>query len=155
MTAIALLVIFAGYSVGSYGYVLIRGFNITPRQWFDPLNTTPPDWTPNNVPSGQVFPGSGTSTSAQTTSAPGTPGTPGSPGTPSSSATPATGVSQNNLNNLGAGGSGGIGTGIANAALHPAFLQGVTANPNVGALFPVILPNANGVSENNLQRLGG
>ena len=127
MTTIALLAMFAGYSVGSYGYVLVRGFNITPRQWFDPLNTVPPDWTPNNVPAGRVYPGS-----ASTASAPSAPATSGA-------------------------GSSGVGAGIANAALNPPALSspGVTANPNVGALFPVILPNANGVSQNNLNRLGG
>lgn len=37
MTA-GLLVMFAGYTVGSYGLVLLRGWDIPFRRWVNPLN---------------------------------------------------------------------------------------------------------------------
>ena len=57
-----ILVVFAGYGVASYGFILIRGYNITPKQWFSPLS--PYRWPadraePPKVPQGRVFPGGG------------------------------------------------------------------------------------------------
>jgi hypothetical protein len=53
------LLLLAGYGVASYGYVLIKGYNITPREWFSPLN--PYQWpapgaTIPRVPQGSLFP---------------------------------------------------------------------------------------------------
>ena len=58
--AAGLIVAFIGYSVGSYGYVLVRGWNIPVKQWFDPLD--PWQWPSGSVPTvpaGQIFPGTG------------------------------------------------------------------------------------------------
>jgi hypothetical protein len=72
--AAGLLVAWLGYGLGSYGYVLVRGWNIPARQWFNPLD--PYQWpakggTVPTVPAGQTFPGkaatSATTASAQTT----------------------------------------------------------------------------------------
>ena len=51
--------VFAGYAVGSWGYVLVKGYNITFREWFSPLN--PWSWPPPGqrvamVPKGHLFP---------------------------------------------------------------------------------------------------
>ena len=58
MTAGGFLFAFAGYTVISYGYVLIRGWNIPWKSWVNPL--APYQWpssgTPKPVPSTQVFP---------------------------------------------------------------------------------------------------
>jgi hypothetical protein len=53
------LLLLGGYAVGSYGYVLIKGYNITAREWFSPLN--PFTWPPTGgdvpkVPAGHIFP---------------------------------------------------------------------------------------------------
>jgi len=65
--AIGGLIIFAGYTVGSYGRILLKGWNITFRQWVNPLN--PYHWPSGAVPTipdTQVFPGGTSSAPAQT-----------------------------------------------------------------------------------------
>lgn len=56
-TLLGILVVFAGYTVTSYGWVLLRGYNITFRQWVSPLNPYIWQGTPGTVPTGQIFPG--------------------------------------------------------------------------------------------------
>ncbi len=57
---LSILVIFAGYTVASYGYVLVRGWNIPFRQWVSPLD--PYQWPgkkgalPPAVPRTSVWP---------------------------------------------------------------------------------------------------
>ena len=58
-----ILVVFAGYTAASYGYVLMRSWNITPRAWVSPLH--PYQWPakgakPPTIPPGQLFPGGAT-----------------------------------------------------------------------------------------------
>lgn len=63
MTA-GILIVFAGYTIASYGVVLLKGYNITLKQWIDPLD--PYVWPKGaipTVPPGQTFPGSGGSSS--------------------------------------------------------------------------------------------
>ena len=57
MTA-AILVMFAGYTVASYGYVLLRGWDIGWRDWVDPLHAYqwPAGGVPDTIPPGRVFP---------------------------------------------------------------------------------------------------
>jgi hypothetical protein len=54
MTA-GILVLFGAYTIGSYGVVLLKGWNIPWRAWVDPLHpwTT---WPAPKIPAGQVFP---------------------------------------------------------------------------------------------------
>lgn len=56
---VPVLLIFGGYSLASYGWVLLQGWDIPARQWFSPLH--PYQFTagqePAKVPAGQVFPG--------------------------------------------------------------------------------------------------
>lgn len=58
MTAVVVLFALGAYAVLSYGYVLIRGWDITFKQWVDPLNPYqwPASGDPPTVPTGQVFP---------------------------------------------------------------------------------------------------
>lgn len=53
------LIIWAGYGIGSYGWVLLKGYNITGAQWFNPLHPFAWSSNPGMVPAGQVFPGGG------------------------------------------------------------------------------------------------
>ncbi len=57
MLVLGMAFIFAGYSVGGFGWVLIRGYNITFRSWMSPLN--PYQWPaggPGLIPDQQLFP---------------------------------------------------------------------------------------------------
>jgi len=59
MLVLALGLIWAGYGISSYGYVLVKGWDISLREWFSPLN--PYQWpgggaAPPTVPLGQVWP---------------------------------------------------------------------------------------------------
>lgn len=61
-TVAAILVIFAGYAVTSYGVVLLKGWNVPLRSWIDPLH--PYRWPaagPGFIPSGSVFPSASSS----------------------------------------------------------------------------------------------
>lgn len=58
MIAAGIVLMFMGYGVGSYGYVLVRGWDITLRQWFSPIN--PWQWPAGDIPKvppGQIMPG--------------------------------------------------------------------------------------------------
>lgn len=63
MTA-GILIVFAGYTIASYGVVLLKGYNITLKQWIDPLD--PYVWPAGKIPkipAGQIFPGGASSVS--------------------------------------------------------------------------------------------
>jgi hypothetical protein len=71
MLTFGMLGLFAAYGVGSYGYVLLKGWDIPPAQWWSPLN--PYTWPkypdePTKVPATQLFP-SGKSASAAASTA--------------------------------------------------------------------------------------
>ena len=58
---LSILVLFTGYTVTSYGVVLLHGWNVTFKQWINPLDayTWPADGAdPDPIPPGQLFPGS-------------------------------------------------------------------------------------------------
>jgi hypothetical protein len=53
----AILVLFAGYTIASYGVVLLKGYDVPWRQWVNPLN--PYTWPKGAIPQAsptQVFP---------------------------------------------------------------------------------------------------
>jgi len=59
MLGAAVILIFAGYSAGSYGWILLRGYDIPFRSWVSPLN--PYKWPaggPPMIPPTQILPGS-------------------------------------------------------------------------------------------------
>jgi hypothetical protein len=60
MILLPIILVFAGYGFGSWGYVLVKGYNITLREWWTPLHpfTGPLDQN-GTVPVGQIFPGKG------------------------------------------------------------------------------------------------
>jgi hypothetical protein len=54
----SILVLFAGYTVASYGVVLLKGYDVPWRQWLNPLN--PYVWPQGSIPktpATQIFPG--------------------------------------------------------------------------------------------------
>ena len=57
MLAAGIVVTWFGYAVTSWGYCLIRGYNVTFRQWVSPLN--PYQWPqggPEKIPDTQLLP---------------------------------------------------------------------------------------------------
>jgi hypothetical protein len=67
MLTIGMLGLFAAYGVGSYGYVLLHGWDIPPRQWWSPLN--PYTWPkypdePTKIPATQLWPSAKSATAA-------------------------------------------------------------------------------------------
>jgi hypothetical protein len=69
-------VIWAGYGVASYGWVMLKGYNVPAAKWFTPVGTFQWSSDPGFVPKGKVFPGqapgsgSGNTTSGTTSTAP-------------------------------------------------------------------------------------
>lgn len=59
MLAAGILLIWAGYAVGSWGYVLIQGWDIPFRSWVSPFNPYQfaPGTPPPTIPPSQVLPG--------------------------------------------------------------------------------------------------
>jgi hypothetical protein len=97
MTA-AILVVFAGYAVASYGYVLLRGWDISWKQWIDPLDAYVWAGTPGFIPAGQVFPNQATLAVAAVTA--------GAPSTPAQSKNPGVAATGAPANSVGAVGGG-------------------------------------------------
>lgn len=57
MLPLGMMLMFAGYGVGSWGYLLVRGDNITLREWFSPLTPfTGPLDANGKVPQGSLLP---------------------------------------------------------------------------------------------------
>ncbi len=61
MLVVGMAVVFAGYTVGSYGWVLLKGWDIPFRAWVSPLS--PYTWPagkadPPPIPATQLFPSS-------------------------------------------------------------------------------------------------
>ena len=60
MILLPIALVFAGYSIASWGYVLVKGDNITLREWFSPLHPWSGPLDKNGkVPQGSIFPTSG------------------------------------------------------------------------------------------------
>ena len=59
MLGAGIIIGWLGYAVGSYGYCMIRGYDVPARAWFSPLNpyTWPPGGPPP-IPDSQLFPSS-------------------------------------------------------------------------------------------------
>jgi len=57
MLPLGMVVSFLGYGLGSWGWVLVRGYNITLREWFSPLHPYQGPLDGNGtVPAGHIFP---------------------------------------------------------------------------------------------------
>lgn len=57
MLPLGIGLIVAAYGVGTWGYILVKGENVTLREWFSPLHPFTGALDANGkVPSGSVFP---------------------------------------------------------------------------------------------------
>jgi len=57
MLPLGMILGITGYGLASWGYILVKGHNITLRQWFSPLHPfTGPLSGAGPVPSGSIFP---------------------------------------------------------------------------------------------------
>lgn len=63
MIGLAVGIAWLGYGAYSYGWCLVKGYNVTAREWFTPVNTFSWASNPGLVPKGQVFPSAGKTTS--------------------------------------------------------------------------------------------
>jgi hypothetical protein len=54
-----IVVMFAGYTIGSYGWILIKGYDVPWRRWVNPLDpwTWPKGADIPKVPAGHLLPG--------------------------------------------------------------------------------------------------
>lgn len=60
MLPLGMILGFAGYGLSTWGYVLVRGYNVTLREWFSPLHPFTGALDSNGmVPKGSIFPTSG------------------------------------------------------------------------------------------------
>jgi hypothetical protein len=58
MKAAGLGLAFVAYTIGTWGFILVKGYNITLRQWVTPLHPfTGPLASAGTVPQGNLFPG--------------------------------------------------------------------------------------------------
>ena len=68
MTAVGFGMAWLGYAVGMYGYVLVKGYNVTFGQLVHPKNYYQGTWPPGPIPAGATWPtgtASATSTDAK------------------------------------------------------------------------------------------
>lgn len=78
MVALGMVIIWGGYSVGLYGWCLVRGYDVTYGQLLSPTHPygsrAGQSWPPPPIPVGQVWPSSkgATTETTYTTTAPGT-----------------------------------------------------------------------------------
>ena len=57
MLPLGMVLGFAGYGLGTWGYILVKGYNITLREWFTPLRPFTGALDSNGmVPQGHIFP---------------------------------------------------------------------------------------------------
>lgn len=56
VTVLGMGIMFLGYTLSSWGYVLVRGYNITLGEWLDPVHAYKWPKEPKKVPHGHIFP---------------------------------------------------------------------------------------------------
>lgn len=57
MLPLGIVLVFGAYTFGTWGYILVKGENVTLREWISPLHPfTGPLDANGKVPSGNVFP---------------------------------------------------------------------------------------------------
>lgn len=56
MVAVGFFGLWAFYGLGTWGWCLIKGYNITFGQWFNPVKPFMWNGAPEMVPAGSVFP---------------------------------------------------------------------------------------------------
>jgi hypothetical protein len=70
MIALAAGIVWLGYGTATWGWCLVRGYDVPLSGWFSPLHpfTWPADGNPGPVRKGQIFPGGAPGTACTTTS---------------------------------------------------------------------------------------
>lgn len=67
MLPVGMLLTFGGYGVVTWGYILVKGYNITLTSWFSPLHPFTGSLSKaGTIPPTQVFPGGSGATSGAT-----------------------------------------------------------------------------------------
>ena len=57
MLPVGMVLGFLGYGFGTWGFILVKGYNVTLREWFSPLNPYRGALDANGcVPKGSIFP---------------------------------------------------------------------------------------------------
>jgi hypothetical protein len=56
MLPVAMLVTWAAYTVGSWGYCLIKGYDVSFRAWASPLHPYSGPWPPPLIPINRTWP---------------------------------------------------------------------------------------------------
>lgn len=56
MKGISIVLAAVAYTVGTWGYILVKGYNVTLTQWVTPFHPYDGAWPPKCVPSGFIFP---------------------------------------------------------------------------------------------------
>lgn len=66
MLAVGFAALWGGYAVASWGYLLIKGYNVSFRSWVSPLHPYSGAWPPAKIPPGYIWPHAtgGTTTAA-------------------------------------------------------------------------------------------
>jgi hypothetical protein len=68
MPAIGMMMTWFGYSLSSWGYCLVRGYNVKFTDWLNPIHPYSGPWPPPaDIPGGSVLPGQASSGAATTT----------------------------------------------------------------------------------------
>ena len=66
MLPVAMVVIWGAYAVGSWGYCLLRGYDVSFRSWVSPLHPYAGPWPPALIPTGKLWPQSAATVATQT-----------------------------------------------------------------------------------------
>lgn len=56
MKSVGILLAVAAYTLGSWGYLIVKGYNVTLAEWVSPLHPYAGKWPPLCVPPGYIFP---------------------------------------------------------------------------------------------------
>lgn len=56
MKAVAIVLGAVAYTLGTWGLLLVKGYNVTLKDWVDPLHPYSGEWPPKCVPPGYIFP---------------------------------------------------------------------------------------------------
>lgn len=67
MVAVAMLMLWGGYSLGAFGWCLFRDYDVTLGQLMSPFHPYSGAWPPGKIPAGQIWPGGTSGSSASTT----------------------------------------------------------------------------------------
>ena len=62
MVAVAMVLVWAGYGAGLFGWTLFEDYDLTLGQLMSPVHPYAGAWPPAKIPSGQTWPGGNTST---------------------------------------------------------------------------------------------